>query len=365
MSTGDLNQLRTAVRNGTLTRETLEENAMYVLNALMDCPDFAINQYRVIDIAAIGTNHIDPKLFSRRSYQSRFEVNGNNFHWGYTDQADAADGALGFIEFNLNVEEAGEYAMFAVYATSNSSDDSMNIYVDGVQQNDAPIVMNTTGAWTTYGNLNMGTINLPAGKAVLRIQTYVGLNINDIYVTAAAQDNNLSVEDTKIFYGEDAYVDVINNYEGLSSATLTIDSDIEFDDIVCDYDFLYNPLTTELVVWTEDEAGFPAGEALFTLVYDEPAGGLYDIDIEILDATGADSDWTILNAVDGTLLVLADGDLNRDGYITNADVIYLARYLVNLVEFDAEQMILADVNNDGSIKNSDLIRLARQIVTVY
>ena len=48
--------------------------------------------------------------------------------------------------------------------------------------------------------------------------------------------------------------------------------------------------------------------------------------------------------------------------VTNADVIALARYLVDLVEFDTEQLAAADVNADGDIDNADLIRLARTIV---
>jgi len=58
------------------------------------------------------------------------------------------------------------------------------------------------------------------------------------------------------------------------------------------------------------------------------------------------------------------GDVTMDGIITNADVIALARYLVNIVQFNERQIELADYNGDGVIKNSDLIGLARSIVRV-
>ncbi len=56
------------------------------------------------------------------------------------------------------------------------------------------------------------------------------------------------------------------------------------------------------------------------------------------------------------------GDVSRDGELNNAALIMIARYLVDLVEFDDEQMELADFNNDGSIDNRDLVLIARAIV---
>ena len=51
-----------------------------------------------------------------------------------------------------------------------------------------------------------------------------------------------------------------------------------------------------------------------------------------------------------------------DGIVSNADVIAIARYLVNLVEFNAEQLIIADVDVDGEVDNADLIKVARSLV---
>jgi len=56
------------------------------------------------------------------------------------------------------------------------------------------------------------------------------------------------------------------------------------------------------------------------------------------------------------------GDVNGDYELTNADSIMIARYLVELVEFDERQMELADFNDDGDVNNTDLVLIARAIV---
>ena len=83
-----------------------------------------------------------------------------------------------------------------------------------------------------------------------------------------------------------------------------------------------------------------------------------------LSKSGSDYTFTISENgyyvfVEGTS---TRGDINFDGRVTNADVIALARYLVNLVELSEEQLIQADYNESGEITNADLIRLARSIV---
>jgi aminoglycoside phosphotransferase family enzyme len=51
-----------------------------------------------------------------------------------------------------------------------------------------------------------------------------------------------------------------------------------------------------------------------------------------------------------------------DGYVDNRDVILIARYLVELVQFDEKQLELADFNEDGEINNIDLVQIARYLV---
>ena len=128
------------------------------------------------------------------------------------------------------------------------------------------------------------------------------------------------------------------------------------------YDYLYNPETNEVVVWTDEEAGFGAEDAILTISFEAVPAGRNVIGFDIVDATGVDSDWTIVNSVDGVVIGLAVGDITMDGEISNADVVALARYLVDIVEFNEKELELADYSGDGKITNSDLIKLVRYIV---
>lgn len=56
------------------------------------------------------------------------------------------------------------------------------------------------------------------------------------------------------------------------------------------------------------------------------------------------------------------GDVNQDGRITAADVVLIARYVINDVTFTSAQVGLADVTGDDKINSADVIRLARYIV---
>ena len=58
------------------------------------------------------------------------------------------------------------------------------------------------------------------------------------------------------------------------------------------------------------------------------------------------------------------GDVDVDGEVGNSDLILIARYLVNLVDFDDNQFTAADMNEDGAVDNTDLIAVARAIVNV-
>ncbi len=89
------------------------------------------------------------------------------------------------------------------------------------------------------------------------------------------------------------------------------------------------------------------------------------MDLTLIEATDADGAVIDVLTVDGEVdLTVAPklGDVNQDGEIDNRDLIMIARYLVDLVTFNAEQMILADFNEDGTINNTDLVLLSRFLV---
>ena len=56
------------------------------------------------------------------------------------------------------------------------------------------------------------------------------------------------------------------------------------------------------------------------------------------------------------------GDVNRDGTVSNSDLILVARHVVNLITLTGEQFTLGDMNNDGAVTNTDIITVARMIV---
>lgn len=56
------------------------------------------------------------------------------------------------------------------------------------------------------------------------------------------------------------------------------------------------------------------------------------------------------------------GDLDGNDECTNADIVMLARYLVDLAEFTEEQLILADMDGSGEVRNNDLVILVRKVV---
>jgi hypothetical protein len=64
----------------------------------------------------------------------------------------------------------------------------------------------------------------------------------------------------------------------------------------------------------------------------------------------------------GDIPAFEKGDVNMDKTLDNADLILVARYVVNLYNFGSEAFKLGDMDNSGAIDNSDLIRLARLLV---
>ncbi len=363
MSSGDLNQLRTAVQADELSRETLEENAVYVLNTLMRCPDFTINQYRVIDITGVGTDHFDSTEFSRRAYQTRYQSNGNHIHIGYFDQTDV-DGDYSYVEYTLNVAKAGDYFITTNYASnSEQTGNSVNVFINGELQ-EGVIPAPNSGGWNTYAYGELGTFYLPEGIVTFRLQNVgSGQNYLDFYLTAVENTNKLTVAEEEIKIGDDGAVEVTNHLEGLTSFTAVIGGDIDVTSVSSDYSYLYNPRTKEVVVWCDEDEGIPADAVVLTLNYAQPNAGYYVIELDVTDATGANYDWAALTAESGSLTVAPKGDVSVDGGVDNRDLIMIARYLVGLVQFDEMQMELADFNNDGIVNNTDLVLIARYIVS--
>jgi hypothetical protein len=127
----------------------------------------------------------------------------------------------------------------------------------------------------------------------------------------------------------------------------------------------FNPDNNKLVVYEVN--GEALGENLFFInfVVDECAPGTYPVKVNVIEATGADAELVDLVGGIGYVTIKGSevpGDVNQDGIVDNRDLIMIARYLVDLEDFDFDQKKLADYDEDGEIDNTDLVLIARALV---
>ena len=59
------------------------------------------------------------------------------------------------------------------------------------------------------------------------------------------------------------------------------------------------------------------------------------------------------------------GDVNGSGVTDITDATLIAKYLVDLIEFDDNQKAAADVNGDGVVSISDVTLIQKYIVGLY
>jgi enterochelin esterase-like enzyme len=191
-----------------------------------------------------------------------------------------------------------------------------------------------------------------------------------VTVRAAANTIVAGSATAKCGVGETVTIPVTyNNDAPASSVRLKIDTELPIKSIDSNYEYEFNPASNYVVVYTTEE--FNKGDELFTVTFDldvDPwlADGVYKVKLNIIEATDADVNDIELIGMPGYITIAneyAKGDINRDGSVNNADLIMIARYLVDLVEFDDQQMEIADFNNDGKVNNQDLVLIARYIVS--
>lgn len=112
-----------------------------------------------------------------------------------------------------------------------------------------------------------------------------------------------------------------------------------------------------------------ADGVLFTIeltVAEDAPDGAYPVELicSYDDTVNVEGTTIPLLVENGTVTVTSGvkGDVNGDGKVTNADVIRLARSLVDLVDLTEDQLVCADVTGDGKVTNSDVIKLARSLI---
>ena len=185
---------------------------------------------------------------------------------------------------------------------------------------------------------------------------------------APAAADVLRVSDDEVALGTIAAgVEVTYNGDiDLSSVRVQIETELPifegYDNI---QNIEFNPDNNKLVVYEVN--GEALGENLFFInfVVDECAPGTYPVKVNVIEATGADAELVDLVGGIGYVTIKGSevpGDVNQDGIVDNRDLIMIARYLVDLEDFDFDQKKLADYDEDGEIDNTDLVLIARALV---
>ncbi len=231
-------------------------------------------------------------------------------------------------------------------------------------------------------SINAGTVTVTgkiSGKTVLKL-TYQRLSDSGEYYDVTNGNEVVSIEvpvevvegtitagTVTASCGDAAAVDLIYaGEEAITSARIKISSELPIESIETEHVIENN--NGYIVIYSLD--GSELGSVICTLNYDldvNPwyANGNYPIEVDVVDATGDDMEEIVVGGIDGAVILdnnYETGDVDLDGIVSNADVIALARYLVDLIEFDAVQLVIADYDADDEIDNSDLVKLVRSIV---
>lgn len=250
----------------------------------------------------------------------------------------------------------------------------------------------TTTTYTYHGvPFNVSTFRNEAGVPLVKFRVAVGMNHNHYTEFAADiwdffKDYSRDPETKEVIYnapdqlvgetadakcgeGETAVVDITYDSE-ITATTLRFQLDTELDilNVTSDYDMEFNSENGMVIVYSVD--GINNGDVVCSVTFDLDVSpwlknGNYYIPINIIEATDADDEIFEISSVPAAVKISNEyliGDVNCDGVISNADVVELARYLVDLTSLDSCALANADVNGDGIVSNIDLVKLVRMLV---
>ncbi|MBQ6539606.1 MAG: glycoside hydrolase family 3 C-terminal domain-containing protein [Oscillospiraceae bacterium] len=170
--------------------------------------------------------------------------------------------------------------------------------------------------------------------------------------------------------GETATFDVTYDSRiDASTVRVQLNTDLKMLKVTSDFDMEYNPANGKVIIYSPID-GIKDGDVLFTVTYDLNVSpwlpnGQKLVPIKLLQATDMDNEEIKGIGTPGAIIIANEykpGDVNLDGTFNNIDLILIARYLVELVEFNDYQKQVADYNNDGVISNKDLVLIARALV---
>ncbi|NDV46807.1 T9SS C-terminal target domain-containing protein [Paludibacter sp. 221] len=235
-------------------------------------------------------------------YDQEIEMQGgNNFRPGTgveTEDSNNGDGNVGWtnngewLEYTIEVQETGVYAMYGRLASANGG--TLQIDIDG-EDKSGGIVLNSTGSWGDYKDVFLANIPLKAGVQIMRITVAKnGANLSS-YSFSLLPDEKLPSE---VSAGADQVIQSPQN-----SATLSATVKTYGDAVITKYEWKQvdsNPLIT-----IESPAAATTTVSGLQL-------GTYVFEVEITDSNGFETtDRVVLVVKPGNFAPIANPGASR------------------------------------------------------
>jgi hypothetical protein len=161
------------------------------------------------DFGGEGYAYSDKDAENRNGGDRDEGVDMSNTAIGYTQTGE-------WLEYTVNVEEAGEYA-FEAYVASGADGTSFKLYIDNEAITDIISVPNT-GDWETFVSVESEIGALTAGKHILKLEiTGDWLDMDYMMFTKeGGVSTDVILVNSDDFNGEFAVYDVLGQYQGLT-----------------------------------------------------------------------------------------------------------------------------------------------------
>ncbi|MCF0223696.1 MAG: carbohydrate-binding protein, partial [Fibrobacter sp.] len=112
-------------------------------------------------------------------------LGGSGMAIGYTSEGE-------WLEYTVNVEKAGKYAISAS-ASTGAEQAGFSLEIDGKQIGDEFVVSQTGEDWSVYTTVKGGTVELPAGEQIIRLNI-TGSNVNVDWLKFEAMEGDKIIE---------------------------------------------------------------------------------------------------------------------------------------------------------------------------
>ncbi|MBQ7661327.1 MAG: glycoside hydrolase family 3 C-terminal domain-containing protein [Clostridia bacterium] len=193
--------LLAAVKDGTVSRSLLIENATYVMDILKDTYAAARLHIRH-DIAAVGASTFAAEDYTQKHGYARPETSGSRTLMSYVRGTNTH---TPYLLYTLNVEKAGTYILTTSYAnaSADTNADALRVFVNDNEQltnYNAP----STGGWSKLANAEICKLDLNAGKIELKIKSaentacgnfdaFTLTPIDEVYTAVSSAEDLLSL----------------------------------------------------------------------------------------------------------------------------------------------------------------------------